>query len=83
MTGTVVGALFSNFLYLALTCPNSSQCVNTYLLPSLTIWSFICSYNREGPRHGYAHVVAGFTPVVLLLSKYLLLLNSDCHFFFI
>ena len=68
-TGTVVGAVFSYFIFLIFDCPNSSKCDNEILMPLIIIWVFICGFFRDGPRHGYSGVTAAITPIVLLIGE--------------
>ena len=36
--------------------------------PVIVIWLAFCAFFRDGPRHGYSALVAGFTPIVLFLD---------------
>ena len=64
LEGTVIGALFSFFIFRVL---GDSVEVT---IPAIIIWLSICAFFRDGARHGYAAVVAGFTPMVLLLGQH-------------
>jgi hypothetical protein len=63
LEGTVIGAIFSFFIFRLL----GNAIEVTY--PSIVIWLSICAFFRNGARHGYAAVVAAFTPMVLLLAQ--------------
>jgi hypothetical protein len=64
LEGTVIGALFSFFIFRVL---GDSVEVT---IPAIIVWLSICAFFRDGARHGYAAVVAGFTPMVLLLGQH-------------
>jgi hypothetical protein len=69
LEGTVLGAVYAFTVYQALNCDNSPDaCAQAVTIPVLLIWLALCSFFREGPRHGYASIVAGFTPIVLFLG---------------
>lgn len=63
LEGTGCGVIFSMLLYRLL---GDSA---TVTIPAITIWVALCAFFRSGPRHGYAAVVAAFTPMVLLMSS--------------
>jgi hypothetical protein len=63
LEGTVVGAIFAFIIYRVF---GDSRAEVT--LPVIVIWLSFCAFFRNGARHGYAAVVAGFTPMVLLLG---------------
>lgn len=65
--GTVMGAVYSFTVYQAFNCGNAT-CGENITIPVLLIWLGFCAFFREGPRHGYASIVAGFTPFVLFLG---------------
>jgi hypothetical protein len=67
LEGTVIGAIFAVLISQIFTCA-THVCDERLHVPALTIWVLVCAFFREGPQHGYAAVVAAFTPVVLLLS---------------
>eukprot|EP01033_Poteriospumella_lacustris_P006124 gene6124-4399_t len=67
LEGTVIGAIFSVLLTQVFACATHT-CGDELYIPALTIWVTICAFFREGPQHGYAAVVAAFTPIVLLLG---------------
>ena len=64
LEGTVIGAIFSFIIFQGLGA-------RSYLvtIPALVLWLALCAFFRDGARHGYAAVVAGFTPMVLLLGN--------------
>lgn len=73
MEGTVIGAVVSFTLFQILRCENLKEesdhtCGSAYTIPILVVWNGICALYREDPRHGYAAVVAAFTPNFLLLG---------------
>jgi len=63
LEGTGCGVIFSMLLYRLL---GDSP---TVTIPAITLWVALCAFFRSGPRHGYAAVVAAFTPMVLLMSS--------------
>jgi hypothetical protein len=72
--GTVIGAVVAFTLYQLLRCTpeaagdNTALCGFFYTTPILSAWIALCAFFREDPRHGYAAIVAGFTPILLLLG---------------
>jgi uncharacterized membrane protein YgaE (UPF0421/DUF939 family) len=68
LEGTAVGALYSFATFQGFGCHNR-QCGFNIILPVLIIWIAVCSFWRTGPKHGYAAIVAGFTPLVLFLGS--------------
>jgi Fusaric acid resistance protein-like len=68
LEGTVVGAVYAFTMFQIFGCANS-KCGTEISTPVLVIWLAICSFFRDGPRHGYAAIVAGITPIVLFLGN--------------
>jgi Fusaric acid resistance protein-like len=68
LEGTVVGAVYAFTMFQIFGCA-TSKCGTEISTPVLVIWLAICSFFRDGPRHGYAAIVAGFTPIVLFLGN--------------
>jgi hypothetical protein len=67
--GTVIGSVYSYIMSGFFSCSQDSDHCDLYIqILILGIWLGCCAYFREGPNHGYAAIVAGFTPVVLLLG---------------
>eukprot|EP01035_Chromulina_nebulosa_P018818 gene18818-24588_t len=73
--GTVIGSVYAFSMYEAMNCSSyvstnkpttGFSCGATNTIPVLLLWLGVCCYFREGPRYGYAALVAGFTPIVLL-----------------
>lgn len=67
LEGTVIGAIYAILIFRIFSCA-STTCGAQVQIPTLVIWITICSFFREGPQHGYAAIVAAFTPIVLLLG---------------
>jgi hypothetical protein len=66
--GTVFGALFASGVFILLGCSEQSGvCTNSFKIPLLVIWIFLCCCFKDGPRRGYAAAVAALTPLVILL----------------
>lgn len=65
--GTVVGSVFAYLSSEFLLC-SAPRCSYGFQIFVLVMWLGLCAYFREGNNHGYAAIVAGFTPVVLLLG---------------
>lgn len=68
LEGTVVGAVYAFTMFQIFGCANT-KCGSEISTPVLVIWLAVCSFFRDGPRHGYAAIVAGFTPIVLFLGN--------------
>ena len=68
LEGTVVGAVYAFTMYQIFGC-DTNQCGSNVSTPVLVFWLALCSFFRDGPRHGYAAIVAGFTPIVLFLGN--------------
>jgi len=68
LEGTVVGAIYSFAVYEVFSC-NKGNCQVYQIYPAIMFCVGLSSLFREGPRHGYAAVVAAFTPIVLLDQK--------------
>ena len=68
LEGTVIGAVYSFTMYTIFEC-GKSKCGIEISTPVLVIWLAFCAFFRDGPRHGYAAIVAGFTPIVLFLGN--------------
>ena len=68
LEGTVIGAVYSFTMYTIFGC-GKSKCGIDISTPVLVIWLAFCAFFRDGPRHGYAAIVAGFTPIVLFLGN--------------
>ena len=72
LEGTVLGSVYAFFMF---SVTQSSfvegRCPVQVALPVLVGWTFLCAFFREGERHGYAALVAGFTPVVLFLGTWM------------
>ena len=68
LEGTVIGAVYSFTMYSIFGC-GKSKCGIEISTPVLIIWLAFCAFFRDGPRHGYAAIVAGFTPIVLFLGN--------------
>ena len=68
LEGTVVGAVYAFTMYQIFGC-GTNQCGSNISTPVLIFWLALCSFFRDGPRHGYAAIVAGFTPIVLFLGN--------------
>jgi Fusaric acid resistance protein-like len=68
LEGTVVGAVYAFTMYQIFGC-DTNQCGSNVSTPVLLFWLALCSFFRDGPRHGYAAIVAGFTPIVLFLGN--------------
>lgn len=70
--GTVMGAVYAFSTYEALKCEQIGEvnsCNNlSIIVPVIVTWLTVCAFFREGPRHGYASMVAGYTPIVLYLT---------------
>jgi len=67
LEGTAIGAVYAYALYTGFQCTDKT-CGFEISTPILVIWIGICAFFRDGPRHGYAALVAGFTPIVLFLG---------------
>ena len=74
LEGTVVGAVYAYTMFQIFNC-SKERCGMNVSTPVLVIWLAFCAFFRDGPRHGYAALVAGFTPIVLFLGPYAS--NSD------
>ena len=68
LEGTVVGAVYAFTMFQAFSC-STEKCGFNISTPVLVIWLGFCAFFRDGPRHGYAALVAGFTPIVLFLGN--------------
>jgi uncharacterized membrane protein YgaE (UPF0421/DUF939 family) len=69
LEGTVIGAVYAFTTYNTFQCQKYPDgCPSGITIPVLLIWLGICSFFRDGPRHGYAAMVAGFTPIVLFIG---------------
>ena len=68
LEGTVVGAIYSFAVYEVFSC-NKGNCQIYQIYPAIMLCVGLSCLFREGPRHGYAAVVAAFTPIVLLDQK--------------
>ena len=68
LEGTVIGAVYSFTMYQIFGC-EKNICGLEISTPVLVIWLAFCAFFRDGPRHGYAALVAGFTPIVLFLGN--------------
>ena len=68
LEGTVVGAVYAFTVYQIFGC-GTNKCGDNISTPVLVFWLALCSFFRDGPRHGYAAIVAGFTPIVLFLGN--------------
>ena len=68
LEGTVVGAVYAFTVYQIFGC-GTNKCESNISTPVLVFWLALCSFFRDGPRHGYAAIVAGFTPIVLFLGN--------------
>mmetsp|Transcript_14174 Transcript_14174/g.12830 ORF Transcript_14174/g.12830 Transcript_14174/m.12830 type:complete len:112 (-) Transcript_14174:6-341(-) len=68
----MIGAVFSFLAFSALKCNSiiAVSCSPGISLTVLILWLGICAHFREGPRHGYASFVAGFTPIVLIAGPF-------------
>ena len=69
--GTLLGCLFAFSLSRMLMCTDNVECSSKspgVLLPILCIWIAICALFRQDSQHGYAALVAGFTPIVILMG---------------
>jgi hypothetical protein len=65
--GTVVGCIFAYLASQWMGC-DLEDC-NHLMASSVTVfWIGLCAYFRWSSKHGYAAVVAGFTPVVIILG---------------
>jgi uncharacterized membrane protein YgaE (UPF0421/DUF939 family) len=70
LEGTAIGAVYAYALYTGFQCNLVDKtCGFEVSTPILVIWIGICAFFRDGPRHGYAALVAGFTPIVLFLGN--------------
>ena len=67
LEGTVIGAVYAFTMFQIFNCAND-VCGVSVSTPVLVIWLAFCAFFRDGPRHGYAALVAGFTPIVLFLG---------------
>jgi hypothetical protein len=67
LEGTVIGAIYAFFIYQIFQC-DQHECGMAVQVPTLMVWLLVCAYFREGPQHGYAATVAGFTPILLLIG---------------
>jgi len=65
LEGTVVGAIYSFAVYEVFSC-HKGNCQIYQIYPAIMLCVGLSCLFREGPRHGYAAVVAAFTPIVLL-----------------
>ena len=69
LEGTVLGSVYAFFMFsITQSSFMDGRCPMHIALPVLVGWTFLCAFFREGERHGYAALVAGFTPVVLFLG---------------
>jgi uncharacterized membrane protein YgaE (UPF0421/DUF939 family) len=68
LEGTVIGAVYSFTMYQIFGC-EKNKCGLEISTPVLVVWLAFCAFFRDGPRHGYAAIVAGFTPIVLFLGN--------------
>ena len=68
LEGTVVGAVYAYSMFQIFNCAKE-ECGMNISTPVLVIWLAFCAFFRDGPRHGYAALVAGFTPIVLFLGN--------------
>ena len=68
LEGTVVGAVYAYTMFQIFNC-SAKECGFKISTPVLVIWLAFCAFFRDGPRHGYAALVAGFTPIVLFLGN--------------
>jgi hypothetical protein len=69
--GTLLGCLFAFSMSRLLKCTGTESCSDTnpeVMIPLLIGWIGVCALFREDPQHGYASLVAGFTPIVVLLG---------------
>lgn len=65
--GTVIGCVFAYVFYEAFGC--IGDCNYGSVTAGLVIWIACCAYFREGAKHGYAALVAGITPMILLVGR--------------
>jgi uncharacterized membrane protein len=68
LEGTAIGALYSFVTYQGLHC-DRKECGLNVTLPVIVVWVAVCAFWRNGARHGYAAIVAAFTPMVLFLGS--------------
>jgi hypothetical protein len=69
--GTLLGSLFAFSVARLLQCADTVPCSDrdpAVMLPLLVAWIGLCALFREDAQHGYASLVAGFTPIVVLLG---------------
>lgn len=67
MEGTVVGCIFAYLASQWMGC-DYEDCNHLLAIAVTVVWIAMCSYFRWSSKHGYAAVVAGFTPVVIILG---------------
>lgn len=68
LEGTVIGSVYAFTMFQIFRCAENA-CGLEVSTPVLVLWLAVCSFFRDGPRHGYAAIVAGFTPIVLFLGN--------------
>ena len=69
--GTLLGCLFAFSMSRMFNCTNEVACSDQnpgLMLPLLVLWIGLCALFRDDSQHGYASLVAGFTPIVVLLG---------------
>lgn len=74
--GTLLGCLFAFSMSRMFNCTSTGGEADTpcaeknpaLLLMLLVCWIGLCSFYREHEQHGYAALVAGFTPIVVSIS---------------
>jgi hypothetical protein len=66
--GTVLGCIYAYMISLFFHCETHS-CYTPSVVVLVVGWLGLCAYFREGIQKGYAAIVAGFTPIIVLLGS--------------
>jgi hypothetical protein len=66
--GTVLGCIYAYMISLLFQCEIQS-CYTPPVVFLVVLWLALCAYFREGMQRGYAAIVAGFTPIIVLLGS--------------
>jgi hypothetical protein len=66
--GTVLGCIYAYMISLLFQC-ETKACYTPPVVLLVVLWLGLCAYFREGFQRGYAAIVAGFTPIIVLLGS--------------
>ncbi len=67
LEGTVIGGIYSYAIHKLMRC-GVDVCNMDKYIGWIAAWLLVCAFFREGKHHGYAAIVAGFTPIIIFMG---------------